>query len=93
MGWVGGEGGGGGGLQWGSRREIAGRKLCFEHISGTPAPSCLGNSACKYSDPGIVPQKGPTILLVEEKTVQLYLSLWKTDLDKGRAENARPGLI
>lgn len=89
----GGGGSGGGGLQWGSRREIAGHKLCFGHISGTPAPSCLGNSACKYSHPGIVPQKGPPILLEEEKTVQLYLSLWKTDLDEGGAENTRPGLI
>lgn len=34
-----------------------------------PTPSCLGNSACKYSSPGTVPQKGLPILLVEEKTV------------------------
>lgn len=38
-------------------------------LQGHPAPCCLGNSAYKYSDPGIIPLKDLPILSAEEKIV------------------------
>jgi len=70
------------------QRQQAG-ELCPGPFQGYSAPPCLGNSARKNP----VPRKDLPILPGEEKMVSFEPSLGKTDLEKGGAEKAWPGLI